>query len=150
MKPFFTSVEAQNRLLHHAARWVGTPFVAHGSVCQAGVDCVHLCAAIYIETGVMKDFNPGKYSVDSGQHNSLSQVLSWLAKSDQFVAVNDMAAPLAGDLLVMNVGRVEHHVALMLPSNTFVHALRGRGVVISSFNDSGFARRITAVYRPVI
>lgn len=152
MKPYFDTTESLMTLNYHAVRWVGTPFVPHGRVRQAGVDCVQLAAELYKECGLLKSFDAGKYAIDAGQHNTLSQVFDWLSKSPQFSRVFTELGdqPKPGDLLVMNVGRVEHHVAIQLCANTFIHALRGRGVVISPVNDSSYARRITAAFRPVI
>lgn len=146
MKPFFDNPEKLRQLNDVAARWVGTPFVPHGAVCQAGADCVQLCAQLYLACGVMPEFSPGKYSVDAGNHNAMSQVLGWLDRSPYFIREFHEAQP--GDLLVMNLGRVEHHVGLLLTPETFIHALRGRGAMITVL-DAMFRGRITHVYRPI-
>lgn len=129
-----------------ARSWIGTPFIPHARVKRAGVDCVQLAGAIYIEAGILSEFAPAPYTMDGGTHRDTSAVLEWLTASPAFAPTTD--APRCGDLLVFRSGRVEHHVGVMVSSETFVHALRVCNVIESHVQDSTWSRRLTAVYRP--
>jgi hypothetical protein len=67
-QPFFADDGSRNRLVAIARQWLGTPFAPHACIRGAGVDCVHLCAAIYIEAGFLERFSAPKYTLDGGNH----------------------------------------------------------------------------------
>jgi len=150
VKPFFNSPERLAALGAVAQSWLDTPFAPHAMVKGAGVDCVHLVAAIYLHCGVLSEFRPPRYSLDAGHHNKDSQLLAWLNDSPRFASVPfDPASVLPGDTLTFNLGLSEHHVGLMLDGQRFIHVLPRRRVIISSLAESYYRRRVTSVFRPV-
>jgi cell wall-associated NlpC family hydrolase len=134
-----------------ALPWLDTPFAAYARVKGAGVDCVNLVAAIYVECGALAEFNPPRYCLDAGVHTKDSQLMAWLDGSPKFwrVVMPRDGAVRAGDTLCFNLGLSEHHVALMLDANKLIHVLPRRRVIISSLDESYYSKRITAVYRPI-
>src|SRR5579871_1266486 len=144
----------QASLQREALRWVGTPFAAHSRVMGGGVDCVNLAAALYLECGFLKEFNPPAYAMDGGTHNGKSQLIDWLISSRRFFLMaekfdpNGGWKPDCGDLLCFRFGRSEHHAGVMLLDGKFIHALAGRCVQITSLQDPIFKRTLQAVYRP--
>lgn len=160
MKAFFdinrgaAIVERLHTLTAEAASWVGTPFIAHSSVKGAGVDCVHLAAAIYVACGLFQKFDPPAYSLDGGMHNHVSQVFTWLDNHPSFLNVfhkhgqaSWMATP--GDCLCFRFALSEHHVGVMLCGKQFIHAPSGRKVVVSSMEDPLYKRHLHSVFRPI-
>jgi len=146
--PFFRGVARVARLREAADSWIGTPFRKHQRVKRAGVDCVQLAGAIYIECGALSAFHPGPYALDGGFHGIHSQVIHWLERQDEFERVNPPHQP--GDLLTFRMGRFPHHVAILLDGLDFVHCVRfNGGVRINSLVDSTWNRRLDAVFRPV-
>jgi cell wall-associated NlpC family hydrolase len=150
MNPFFDSTEKVALLELEANQWIGTPFVKGAMVRGAGADCVHLIAGIYRMCGFLKDFTPGRYALDEGQHLVNSKVLAWFAARKDFERIpTDRVDLLAGDTLCFHLGRVEHHVGLMLTNGNFIHALPSRMAMISNLRESFYGARITAVFRPM-
>ena len=158
---FFSDDVRRSQLLAVARSWLRTPFHAHASIKGAGVDCVHLCAALYIECGVMEIFDPPKYALDGGAHAATSLVLQWVEQCGRFEAVpvqssefkvqgSKLPPLLPGDLLCFTLGRHEWHVGVMINAHVFVHALRDAGVVENYLSDRTWSRRLTRAYRPVV
>lgn len=151
MKPFFSSPERIEQLQFHAVKLLDTPFAPFAMVPGVGIDCIHVNAWVYLKTGFLKSFEPPRYSLDSGKHAGVSQLVGWLDSSDQFER-QDAGIEAAGDAICFNMGMSEHHVALMLDGKKFIHVLamhRGR-VIISSLDEVYYKRRVTAVYRPIV
>lgn len=159
MKQFFSTAERIAQLEAEARSWVGTPFAPHAAVKGAGVDCVHLVAAIYQAVGALKDFSPPNYALDEGSHLKASKVFKWFEGRRDFEQVwhrppvcelPDIATlVLPGDTLCFRFGPVEHHAGLMLTAGNFLHALPGRVATISNLRESFYRCRITAIYRPM-
>jgi cell wall-associated NlpC family hydrolase len=146
---FYADAWQQARLTQVARRWLGTPFIPHACVPQAGVDCVQLVAAIYWETHAIDDLGFPEYAMDGGEHRDTSQVLEWLEASPRFERLVPEAAFQTGDLACFRIGRVPHHVGLFTAPPIFIHAMRNYGVIESRLDDPTFGKRLTTVYRPV-
>lgn len=154
---FFDCPQARERLAHHALKWVGTPFVPHAAILGAGVDCVNLCAQIYMACGFIEGFTPPTYSMDGGKHNAESQLTAWLDRDGRFWKLEAEARGDArptnyqpGDLLCFTTGRSAHHTGIVVHDVHFVHCLFSRRVIVSTLADKTFRRRLTAVYRPIL
>jgi cell wall-associated NlpC family hydrolase len=153
--PFFASATRQVLLHSLALSWVGTPFAPHAAIRGAGVDCVHLCGALYIGAGALEKFDPPKYTCDGAPHRETSQVTEWVQQSGRFQEVllpgfwNRTEQLIIGDLVCFQIGKVEHHCGVCITLHSFVHALRGHGVIESSLYDPTYSRRLTAAWRPM-
>ncbi|MFZ2643466.1 MAG: hypothetical protein WA117_20915 [Verrucomicrobiia bacterium] len=147
------------------ARWIGTPFAPHARVCRAGVDCVQLAGAFYIETGLVTHFTPPPYSLDAGAHRGTSQVIEYVAGlRNEFRTLwaegdgksNRVIPPIIlGDLLGFQFGRVVHHVGIVTrdaggerPAE-FIHVFRRGVVCICPMDDVAWLSRLAVVYRPI-
>jgi cell wall-associated NlpC family hydrolase len=86
--------------------------------------------------------------MDGGDHADASQVLSWLEAHPNFRRV-EAADPLFGDFVTFRLARVAHHVGLVLEPPSFIHSIRGYGVIESRLDDPTYAKRFERVYRPV-
>jgi NlpC/P60 family putative phage cell wall peptidase len=128
---YFINSTKQEILRQAAAEWIGTPFRAHTQVPQGGVDCVHLIAALMREAGVEHDFQPPDYSLDWGRHAATSPLLDYLREEPNLRELAACESPLAGDILTFRIGAVEHHVGILLRSQSFIHATQRLGTVLS-------------------
>lgn len=128
-----------------ARSWLGTPFYPHQARKGIGTDCVHLALAIYKEAGVIPpEVALPRYRLDGGYHLQSSTVLNWIESAPYFERVQ---APQPGDLITLEMGRVVHHVGVMVTESKFVQAIRRYGVVESDLNDSTWGERVRSVWR---
>lgn len=132
-----------------ARMWIGTPFIAHSQVRGAGVDCVHLAAAIYEAAGALGRISFPAYSLDGGRHSPSSMLLMWLDASPNFQKVLDLRQLQAGDLLCFRSSRSEHHVGVLLDEGKIVHARERYGVEITGLDDPVYNLALAAAYRPL-
>lgn len=147
-RPAFFAEESRRRALEWEANsWVGTPFHQHATLKGVGVDCVHLAAAIYIATGFLDRFEPGHYNMDGGENGDEDRVIDWVEKSGRFA--RQPAGPLIGDLLCFRNGRWPYHVGVMISERQFVHACAHHQVMVSNIDDTTYAKRLLAIYRPM-
>lgn len=162
MRAFFSFPKRRIGLKKRAAAWLRTPFVEHGRIRGAGVDCANLVAELLKESGVEGEFNLPQYAMDGGKNNETSQVLLWLESDRRFYCVwhrdgvdpsplpYSPALALAGDVLVFNLrSRSAHHAGLMITGEKFIHALFNHGVVMANLKDSTHRSTLVAVYRPL-
>ena len=161
-EPFFMDAIRRAQLLAVARTWLRTPFHAHAGIKGAGVDCVHLCAAIYIEAGALEVFNPPKYALDGGAHAAQSLITDWVEQCGRFEALfvqssvpprrdqgSRFPALQPGDLLCFTLGRVEWHVGILITPQLFIHAQRDLGVAENYLAARAWSRRLTRAYRPL-
>ncbi len=148
--PFYHTPERKRQLTEAAERWLGTPFHPHACILQVGVDCVNLLAAIYQESGALEGWQFPAYTMDGGDHRNVSQVLEWLDCHPRFERLPAGEPLQPGDLLCFRLGRVPHHVGLLVTGNRFIHAMRHYGVIESQLDDPTFAERFVVAYRPVL
>ena len=159
---FFANQFFAQRLAGEAMRWIGTPFVPHAQVLGAGVDCVHLVAALYEAGGFMDGFHPPRYTIDAGAHQTDSQFLEWLATHREFAkvyerttdgrhdaSIHDLAL---GDLLLFKIGASEHHCGVLLGGKKFIHSRAGANAVVAidSLTDPIYKRCLTFAFRPAL
>jgi cell wall-associated NlpC family hydrolase len=149
MPSFFDSPEKQACLAKIARAWLGTPFRPHACIRGAGVDCVHLLGAIFKEAGVVDGWAFPDYTMDGGDHRDDSQVTDWLEAHDRFERLPADEIPQPGDVICFRLGRVPHHVGLVLEGNRFLHAMRNYGVIESQLDDPTFGKRLVATFRPL-
>jgi cell wall-associated NlpC family hydrolase len=144
--------ELRSRIRSVAHSWLGTPFVPHGRVKGFGVDCVNLPAAVLVEAGVLSDVSTGAYAIDAGRHACDSHLAKWLREDGRFqeLAIEPLPDLLEVDLLCFRIGRgVAHHLGLVTaPTGSFIHCLRGHGVIRSTLADPTYRRVLTHIFRP--
>jgi cell wall-associated NlpC family hydrolase len=147
----FHSSEKQQQLIQVARGWLGTPFHAFANIRGAGVDCVHLCGEIYLEAGVVTNYEFPRYVMGGGDHRHTSQITQWMDHQLALVfrRLPATAELLIGDFLGFTIGRVIHHCGVFLGDRRFIHAMRSYGVIESSIEDTTFSKRLAAVYRPI-
>ena len=148
MTPFFEAVH-RRRLVESAESWLGTAFRLHACVKGAGVDCIHLSQAIYLESGfaLHVDF-PRSYG------RGVDALTQWFDESEQFSLDwqrgMDWEPDIdAGDALCFDPEDGLPHLGVAIDPRRFVHCMRDYGVRLHSIQDSTFRDRLAAVYRPI-
>jgi len=158
-EPFYHNSIRKSLLCNEAASWFQTPFRGKCQIKGYGVDCVHFAAACYEATGFLEDFHPPEYSLAEGSHLAASKVEAFIAalgcfdtiwKTDFGPRTLDLGPLLTGDLLALRMGRVSHHVGLMLGGEEFAHVYIHSRVHTATLRDATWRRRLTGIYRPVI
>ena len=136
----------RERICTVAREWVGTPFFPHGSK-RHGADCVGVLLGIYQEAGLVPaDVQFPKYDLGGGEHLANSLVIQWLSSCPWVVAKSLPALP--GDIVTIRLGRVDHHVMLVLENNELLHSIRRYGCCIADMRDSTYAKRIQTCWAP--
>lgn len=132
-----------------ARTWVGTPFYPHIAKRGVGADCVTLGLAIYKEAGVIPaNTELPQYRLDTGDSLNSSIVLNWLSQSPYFEAEEGM--PKLGSAITLKIGKVVHHVGVMIDQTQFVHAIRSYGVVTGDLRDSTWMKRLRTCWGPKV
>jgi len=153
MRRAFFWREDRRRQLEVALRsWIGTPFVGKTRRRGVGVDCVNLAAAIYMECGVIDDFQPPEYNLDHSNHSDVELVIAYVEETKRFQMVNGpelQALVMPGDLLCFNWARSAHHVGVALTGKLFVHVYARHVVMESPLLDRHWKKGLARVYRPV-
>lgn len=139
-----TESEGRATLLACAARWLRTPW-AHGQCMRgAGVDCALLIKAVYVEAGVVPDFDVEAYPMDFMLHQDAERLCATIeANGGRQV---ERAEP--GDIVVWQFGRSFSHAGLVVewPSRV-IHAFRPwGGVVETPFDAAQLAGRRMRFY----
>lgn len=155
MRAYFDSPTALAALEQVANHWLGTPFAGHQCVAGAGVDCIHLAARVYVETGLLEavpDF--GRYNLDGGQHSPVDRVTEWLITSDRFMldwsGRQPFKTPAPGDLLCLQLGRQPWHCAVMLDAGEILEVHATSRVARRPLADPTWSRRVASIWRPII
>ncbi len=132
-----------------AKQWLGTPFYPRMAKRGVGADCVHLALAVYKEAGIIPSHvTLPEYTLDQGDHLYVSLVVNWLSTSPYFEPESEM--PRAGSLITMKIGRVIHHVGIMVGDTQFVQAIRNYGVVQLDLRDSTWMKKLRSSWKPKV
>jgi cell wall-associated NlpC family hydrolase len=161
MIPYYSNPTTRAALLAAVARWRGTPFHDHGNVLGVGVDCIHLAANLYTESGHL-DTVPvfGPYHLGGGPHSERDLIHAWLDDSPRFRlawqcrGLGEIAPRPPqmefGDLVNFRIGRQPWHVGVVLENGRLCEVHQNARVSDNgSIHDATFRRALRAVWRPV-
>lgn len=135
-------------LVRVAKSWVGTPFHANSNERgpRGGVSCHFLVTEIYKECGfVIPDVPFG--APGHARFSSQSIIEPLLDANANFARMT--APPKVGNLLGFRIGKIIHHLAILLPNFQIVHAVSGVGVMINPYEDPTWKKRHVATWRPL-
>lgn len=144
-----TLEQTRQAIIDAAQSWIGTPFYPHQAVKGVGADCVHLALAIYQDAGIVpKDVElPKEYRMAGGDHLDQSLVLKWLETCGY---VEPDSGPNIGDVITLRVGRVDHHVGVVIGETKFIQSIRNYGVIICDLRDSTWQKRLRTFWKPKV
>lgn len=108
----------RRRVVEEARSWLGTPYVSNGAVKGAGVDCGMLLVRVYVDAGLIADFDPRPYPAQWALHQSAERYLE-IVKS---YAHEIPGPPLPGDLALFRFGKCWAHGAIVTDWPNLIHA----------------------------
>lgn len=151
MRPWFERSLRQEFLWAEQQRWLGTPFFPHAESIGHGVDCVRLVHALYVAIDAIPRLDLPSYALDHAKHSTRTQLLQFLlshpALAGRLLMVPPSGKRMAGDLIGLQSGRVDHHLAIVTPYDEAVHAVEDHGVIRTPLNDRKFIARTLYVLR---
>jgi len=134
--------EQQQRVVEIAHTWLGTPYVHHGDVKGAGVDCAMLLVRVYHEAGLAPDIDPRGYSTQWHLHRSEEKYLQWIHEY-----ADRVAEPEPGDVVMFRFGRAVAHGGIVVDWPTIIHSYIGIGCMLD-VGDAGYLQgRLYGFYR---
>ena len=100
-----------------AKTWLKTKWMHHSCVKGAGVDCAHFLKAVFVNCGLISDFDLGPYPSDwmlnQSEERFLAQIKEHMVPTD---------APLPGDVAVWKFFRCYSHGGIVIDWPTVIHA----------------------------
>lgn len=146
---WFSSPERIAALEFKAGKWIGTPFLANSNMPGpgGGVSCQKLVSAIYREVGFC-DVPVPEVAMSHAQFSQRSLVEEFMADRPEFVRI-EKSEVMPGDLLGFRIGKIVHHLGIVLPASMFIHAMYRHGTICSALSDGTWVSRLRAVWRPL-
>lgn len=133
-----------------ALRWVGTPWMDNSATIGVGVCCHRLVAHIYCSAGWTPDLDVPGGSGGWARYANVSLMRRWLDSElgrAWFLPVPAGTSAEPGDMCLFRCGHVEHHLAVILSANRFVHAPHS-GVEIAEIVPA-WDRFLRGIWRPI-
>lgn len=133
-----------------AVKWLHTPYLPHGRVRGAGVDCAMLPLEIYSGLGIVPQHDPGYYAPDWHMHRSEEKYLNYMntfanaTKRDQYTS-------LPGDLALFKFGRTVSHCAIVVHAPFVIHSYIREGVIYEDMTNGNLTDkpdRFVGVWSP--
>lgn len=119
-----------------ARSWLGTPYHHMGRVKGAGVDCAMFPFEVYREAGLIGDIEVPYYPQDWMLHRSEEIYLGIVQGVASELRSFEVAQP--GDFVLYRFGRCFAHGAIVIDWPTVIHAVNGKGVILSDGEREGF------------
>jgi len=142
MEWYFTETERQLQLKAIIDSWINTPFRHRCAVKgkQGGVDCIHFCAEVYKELGVIDSYNIPEYAPDWHLHRTGEKLLLGIfnfADSHPTGTLKSVgyANPKNGDVIMFQYGRASAHTAIYYENRVY-QVLTGMRVEPRPWNDA--------------
>lgn len=146
--PAYFATPGRLSALHAAASgWHGTPFFANSCAKGRGVSCQFLAWAIYTEAGLVVD-SPPEVDMAHAKFSRVSLVEPWVDSQPVFESV-PLGEVESGDLLGFRIGKVVHHVGVLLGRGVFANVIDGTTVQNSYLSDATWKGRLARAWRPM-
>jgi Cell wall-associated hydrolases (invasion-associated proteins) len=129
------NIEAAHTVCAIARSWLGTPYHHKGRVRGAGVDCAMFPLEVYREAGLIPDLDIPFYPQDWHLHRAEEIYLGIVQRFA--VETQHAASPQPGDFVLYHFGRTWSHGAIVLDWPLIIHAVIGRGVILSDGEREG-------------
>ena len=129
--PALTSSNS-SRIIYEAETWLGTPYHEQASVKgpNGGVDCAMFLVRVFVDAGLVKEFDPRPYSNTFYLHSSEPRYLNWVERYGVKLPDGELECP--GDIALFKLGRAIGHGAICLGNDMMIHAWKQAGYVTRS------------------
>lgn len=120
----------RDAIIKTAFDWLDTPYQHQASLKGVGCDCLGLIRGVWRELYDQEPAPPPPYTVDWAER---SQTETFLDAAQTYLEPIEQLSAQPGDVLMfrMKPHAVCKHVAIMVSSNSIIHAYWGRAVVES-------------------
>lgn len=145
MTPLIATPEDADRLRAIAATWIGTPWIAQGTLKGTGASCTGLPYGILAEFGHTAPLPPSRLGFL--KRDIFTACQDWLTFHREFYSPIEVADIAAGDVLLFDAGI--GHMALALGEFEMVHSWATTGAHLSNFKEAKFNSRLRAAWRPI-
>ena len=122
-------------------KYVGIPFRDHGRD-AGGCDCWGLVRLVYREQFGIELSDIGPLYRDTRDIGGMVQVYY-----DQAPKWDEVKAPGAGDVVLLNVMNAPVHVGVVIAPGLMLHVERGLDAVVERFDGSVWKNRVRGFYR---
>jgi hypothetical protein len=151
--PFYSTPERIVALEEAALSWLGTPFAGNSAVKgpQGGVCCHRLVHCVLMESGWGAIAEVPSAPSALAWRTSEGVMLDWLRGRPDLLReyLPGGVEPVAGDIVVYQIGMCAHHMGLILTQDRLLHAWRRGGAQLSHARDRQLASRAIALFRPM-
>lgn len=138
MNPTNQNAAARSAVTREAKAWLGTPY--HKGQCLKGVaaDCAMLLVGVYAACGVMavKPADFGLYPPDGHDARNTQRYLLALQRRARELPPTEIPQP--GDIVLVKLGRVFNHAAIVIAWPQVIHAWRVDVTQVNALNDPAF------------
>lgn len=105
--------EERDRVDRIVREWVGTPYHDHGEVKgkRGGTDCAKLLKCVYVEAGLMSDFEIAHYAPQFFLHQDEEKYLGYVMARGREITESEVKP---GDMAIYKVGKCYAHGAFVV------------------------------------
>lgn len=132
---------ARQAVIAEARRWLGATWRHQARVRYKAVDCGQLLIDVFVQTGLVEDFQIKGYPRQWALHQQDERYLAVVCRY-----AHPVAAPLPGDLVVFKVGRTFSHGGIVIAWPDIIHADVNEGVVLADASVGRLAARDLRFY----
>lgn len=139
--------ETRAKIVAEAQSWIGTPYVSNGMIKgkRGGTDCAMLLVGVYGNLGLIpKEFDPRPYPPYWHVHKSEERYLGAILAFVTEVAGPPIRAPLPGDVVLFQIGRLFAHGAIVTDWPNVIHAIGNDAVLPEDISKSTTGKRALA------
>ena len=134
--------EHGERVVAIARQYINTPYHHQARVPGVGIDCVGVLVCVAREIGVIGPTVDYTGYARNAKDDTLLQILD-----SHLERLPDPAHAQAGDVLVFQIGKWPHHVAIKTGADTLIHSYAGVGRVVETQIGDEWKRRVIAAHR---
>lgn len=120
----------REEIITEAKTWLKTPHKHACRVKGVGVDCAQFMLKVYVNAGLIDEFNVGYYPSDWHFHRNEELYIDWVSKFCE-----QTKKPKRGDIALFKFGRCVSHGGLVYDDTNVIHSFIKQGVVITGLSD---------------
>lgn len=104
-------------VVREALSWVGTPYRQLGASKGGNIDCAMLLVRVWVEAGIVEEFDPRPYHPEWYLHHPEEIYLQWMS-----AMAEETSSPRPGDIVLFHFGRCFSHGGILVSPDVIVHA----------------------------
>jgi cell wall-associated NlpC family hydrolase len=113
-----TEDEERAMVVVEAEKWIGTPYHTNGDVLGAGIDCGMLLVRAFVDTRIVKPFDPRPYPAQWAFHQSAELYLGIVESLSREIE----GPPKPADLVLFRFGKCWAHGGIVKEWPIIIHS----------------------------